>query len=38
MFQTNVLEKIKTHILLSMTFSPQSCHLWDNLEQYGRSG
>jgi len=34
MFQTKVVEKIKTHILCSVTFSPQSCRLWDNVEKY----
>ena len=32
MFQTQVVEKIKTHILRSITFSPESCRLWDNVE------
>jgi len=32
MFQTKVVEKIKTHILCSVTFSRKSCHLWDNVE------
>jgi len=35
MFQTNVVEKIKTHILSSITFPWNSCRLWDNLEKYG---
>ena len=34
MFQTKVVEKIKTHILYSMTFW-KSCRLWDNVEKYG---
>ena len=34
-FQTNAVEKIKTHILCSVTFSQKSCHLWDNVEKYG---
>jgi hypothetical protein len=29
MFQTKVVEKIKTHIL--------SCNLWDNVEKYDRA-
>jgi len=33
MFQTKVVEKIKTHILCSVTFSPKSCLLWDNVEK-----
>jgi hypothetical protein len=36
MFQTKVVEKIKTHILRSITFSLKSCRLWDNVEKYGR--
>jgi hypothetical protein len=35
MFQTKVVEKIKTHILYSITFSQKSCRLWDNVEKYG---
>jgi len=35
MFQTTVVEKIKTHILL---FFFKSCSLWDNLWKYGRAG
>jgi hypothetical protein len=35
MFQTNVVKKIKTHILCSATFSRKSCRLWDNVEKYG---
>ena len=34
MFQTKVVDKIKTHILYSITFSQQLCHLWDNVEKY----
>jgi len=29
MFQTKVVEKIKTHILCSVTFFRKSCRLWD---------
>ena len=36
MFQTKVVEKIKTHILCSVTFFTKSCPLWDNVEKYGR--
>ena len=32
MFQTKVVEKIKTHILFSVTFFRKSCRLWDNVE------
>ena len=37
MFQTTVVEKIKTHILCSVTFFWKSCCLWDNVEKYGRA-
>jgi hypothetical protein len=37
-FQKKVLEKIKTHILYSITFSRKSCRLWDNVEKYGSAG
>jgi hypothetical protein len=30
-----IVEKIKTHILCSKTFSRKSCRLWDNVEKYG---
>jgi len=33
MFQTKVVEKIKTHILCLLTFSRKSCRLWDNVEK-----
>jgi hypothetical protein len=36
MFQTKVVEKVKTRILCSITFFFQkSFRLWDNVEQYG---
>jgi hypothetical protein len=35
MFQTKVVDKIKTHILCSITFSRKSYRLWDNVEKYG---
>ena len=38
MFQTNVVEKIKTHILCSVMFLRKSCRLWDNVGKYGRLG
>ena len=38
MFQTKVVEKIKTHILCSVTFSRKSCSLWDNVEKYRTAG
>ena len=31
MFQTKVVQKIKTHILCSVTFFLKSCRLWDNV-------
>jgi hypothetical protein len=34
MFQTKVLEKIKTHILYSVTFFQKLRRLWDNVEKY----
>jgi hypothetical protein len=34
-FQTKVVEKTKTHILCSITFSRKSCRLWDNVEKHG---
>ena len=37
MFQTKVVEKIKTHILCSVTFFWKSCRLWDNVEIYCRT-
>jgi len=38
MFQTNVIEKIKAHILCSVTFPRKSCRLWENVEKYYRAG
>jgi hypothetical protein len=35
MFQRDVVEKIKTHILCSVSFSRKSYRLWDNVEKYG---
>ena len=32
-----VVEKIKTHILRSVTFFRKLCRLWDNVEKYGRA-
>jgi len=37
-FQPNIVEEIKTHILCSVTFSQKSCLLWDNVEIYCRAG
>jgi len=37
MFQTKFVEKIKTHILYSITlFFRKSCLLWNNVEKYCR--
>jgi hypothetical protein len=38
MFQTKVVEKIETHILCSLSFSPQSCRFLDNVEKYDTTG
>ena len=38
MFQIKVVQKIKTHILCSVTFLRKSCRLWDNVEKYNRVG
>jgi hypothetical protein len=35
MFQTKVVDKIKTHILCSIIFFRKSCCLWFNVEKYG---
>jgi len=37
MFHTSVVEKIKTHILCSITFLRKSCPLWDNVDKYCRA-
>jgi hypothetical protein len=36
MFHTKVVEKVKTHILCSITF-PKLCCLWDNVKKCGRA-
>jgi len=38
MFQTKVVEKLKTHILCSITIYRKSCRVWDNVEKYGTAG
>jgi hypothetical protein len=38
MFQTKCAEKIKTHILYSITFFRKSHRLWDNVEKCGDGG
>jgi hypothetical protein len=37
MFQTHAVEKIKTHILCSITFPWNSYRWWDNAEKCGRT-
>ena len=37
MFQTKVVEKIKTHISSSVNCFPKSYRLWDNMEKYFRA-
>ena len=37
-FSDKSVEKIKTHILCSITFSRKSCRLWDNVEKYVLGG
>jgi len=34
MFQTKVVQKIKTNILCSIIFFQKLCHLWDNVQKY----
>ena len=34
LFQTKIVEKIKTHISCSITFYPISCRRWDNVKKY----
>jgi len=38
MFQTKVVQKIKTHILCSVSFFRKSCRLCDNVDKYFRVG
>jgi hypothetical protein len=38
LFQTKVVESIKTHILSAKTFSRKSCRLWGNVEKYVKAG
>jgi hypothetical protein len=38
MFQTKVVEKIKTRILCSVSIFRKSCRLWDNVEKYCIAG
>jgi len=37
MFHKNVVQKIKPHILFSITFFPKSCLLWNSVEKHGRA-
>jgi len=36
MFQTEVVDEIKTHIFYLISILRQSCHLWDNDAKYYR--
>ena len=36
-FLIKAVEKTRPHILCLVTFF-KSCHLWDNVEKYGRAG
>jgi hypothetical protein len=36
MFPVYFVQKIKTHILSSITFFRKSCRLWENVEKYCR--
>jgi hypothetical protein len=38
MFQTKVVEEIKTHILCPVSFLWKSFRFWDNVEKYCRAG
>jgi hypothetical protein len=38
MFETKVVEKIKTHILFSVTLFRKPCGLRDSVEKYGKAG
>ena len=38
MFETQLVEEIKTHILCSIALFRKSCRLWDNVEKYCRAG
>jgi len=38
MFQIIVVEKIRSHILCSVTVFRKPCRLWDNVEKYCRDG
>ena len=37
-FQADVVDKIKTHILCSMSFLPKSFRLWGNVKNICRAG
>ena len=37
MFQTKVVDKIRTHFVLS-NIVPKTFRLWENVEEYGRAG
>jgi len=37
MYQTKVVEKIKTHLLCSINYFRKSWRIWDNVEKYCRA-
>jgi hypothetical protein len=37
MFQTKVVEKLKTHILCAVIFFREFCRLWDDVKKHGRT-
>jgi hypothetical protein len=37
MFEANILQKIRTHILCSIIVFRKSCRLWDSMDKYGRA-
>jgi len=37
MFQTKILEKIKTHFIFNNSFLSKIVPLWGNVEKYGRA-
>jgi hypothetical protein len=38
MFQTNLIEEMKTHILCSVTLFSKMVPFWDNMEKFCRTG
>jgi hypothetical protein len=37
-FETKILEKVRTYILFSNFFFRNTCRLWDKVEKYSRDG